>query len=172
MRPKSSSVMPSSSTRPHGATSGFAQPGCWSPARSADTTQKHLHVVLQVAGAPELTLLPLLPNALAPHPSTVPQDSSADLLQPPLLWCTHGSPLCPAGPSADLSTSMWVSLFLGAHAAGFAHGLCFSRGKLLVGRQHGLQHCSSEVEGLSSSVGILQLTSASHPLVSITAAVE
>ena len=41
------------------------QPGCWSPARSPDNTQKDLHVVLQVAGAPELTLA-LAPQCPAP----------------------------------------------------------------------------------------------------------
>ena len=115
------------------------QAGCWSPAGSPDTTQKDLHHVSQVAAAPELTLLPLLPDVQLPIPP-VPQDSSAELSQPSHLWCSlrrhSGLPGFSDVPSADLlSTSTWVSLFLGAHAACYAHGLVH-KGDLEGRRQH------------------------------------
>jgi hypothetical protein len=147
------------------------QAGCWSPARSPDTTQKDLHVVSQVAGAPELTLSPLLPDVQLPIPP-VPQDSSADLSQLPHLWCSlrrhSGLPGLSDVPSPDLNINV------GQSVSGRSCCLLCTRAGLFSGtrkpasfwvRQHGLQHCSSGVEGLSIPVGILQQTSATHPLV-------
>jgi hypothetical protein len=96
-------------------------------------TQKDLHVVLQVAGAPELTLSPLLPYVQLP---SLP--CCRTLLQTRHSLHTFGAAYAAYGvsallgfsdvPFADLlSTSPWVSLFLSAHAACYAHGLGYSR---------------------------------------------
>ena len=165
--------MPSPSIGLHGATSGFSTSWLLEPSRKPRHHSEGSTSCFAGGSRAGADTLALAPRCPAPHPSraaglfcrvvaafTPLVQPTASLWPPGLL----GRAFC--GPPLNLNVGQSVS--------GRSCCLLCTRAGLFSGtrkpasfwvRQHGLQHCSSGVEGLSIPVGILQQTSASHPLV-------